>query len=93
VLDLDAGGAERLEHRRFDAAEVRDLLMLSDGSYRLVDTLNRHTDSSLFEAVGQRGLAPLLAEMRELERDDLECTRYLRFKTHDDATALWLTVA
>jgi hypothetical protein len=93
VLDLDAGGAERLEHRRFAAAEVRDLLMLSDGFYRLVDTLHRHTDASLFEAVGQRGLAPLLAELRELEQGDPECTRYLRFKTHDDATALWLDVA
>lgn len=93
VLDLDAGGADRLEQRRFDAAEVRDLLMLSDGFYRLVDTLDRYTDGSLFDAVGERGLASLLAELRELERDDPECTRYLRFKTHDDATALWLAVS
>jgi hypothetical protein len=92
VLDLDAGGAERLEHRRFDVAGVRDVLMLSDGFYRLVDTLERYTDPGLFEAVSQRGLASMLRELRELERDDAECVRSPRFKTHDDATALWLAV-
>lgn len=90
VLDLDAGGAERFEHRAFDAGAVRDLLLMSDGFYRLVDTFERYTDSTLFQAVKQRGLAALLQELRELEENDPECTRYLRFKTHDDATALWL---
>jgi hypothetical protein len=92
VLDLGAGGADRLEHRRFDASQVRDLLMLSDGFYRLVDTLERYTDATLFQAAEQHGLAALLAELRALERSDPECTRHIRFKTHDDATALWLAV-
>lgn len=93
VLDLGAGGAHRFEQRRFDASEVRDVLMLSDGFYRLVDTLERYTDEGLFQAVEQRGLAELLRELRELERGDPECTQHVRFKTHDDATALWLAVA
>jgi hypothetical protein len=92
VLDLGAGGADRLEHRRFDASQVRDLLMLSDGFYRLVDTLERYTDATLFQALDQHGLAALLVELRDLERSDPECTRHVRFKTHDDATALWLAV-
>jgi hypothetical protein len=92
VLDLGAGGADRLEHRRFDASPVRDLLMLSDGFYRLVDTLERYTDATLFQAVDQHGLAALLVELRAVERSDAECTQHIRFKTHDDATALWLAV-
>jgi len=92
VLDLELGGADRLEHRAFEAANVRDLLMLSDGFYRLVDSFERYTDATLFQAVEQRGLAALLDELRELERADPECTRHLRFKKHDDATALWLDV-
>lgn len=92
VLDLEAGGAERLEQRRFVASEVRDVLMMSDGFYRLVDTVERYDDESLFRAVEERGLGALLAELRELERSDRECTRYWRFKTHDDATALWLAL-
>ena len=67
-----------------------DLLMMSDGFYRLVDTFERYTDATLFQAVEQRGLAALLQELRELERGDPECRRHLRFKTHDDATALRL---
>lgn len=90
VLDLDDGGAERFEHRAFAAGTVRDVLLMSDGFYRLVDTLERYTDSTLFEAVERRGLAALLQELREIEGNDPECTRHLRFKAHDDATALWL---
>jgi hypothetical protein len=92
VLDLDAGGADRFEHHRFDAGGVRDVLMLSDGFYRLVDTFERYTDSTLLQALERRGLAALLGELRELERGDLECIEHLRFKTHDDATALWLAL-
>ena len=93
VLDLEAGGAQRLEQRVFAAPGVRDLLMMSDGFYRLVDTFQRYTDATLFQAVEQRGLGALLDELRELEQDDAECARHLRFKAHDDATALWLAVA
>jgi len=88
VLDLEAGGAERLEHRTFDPAQVRDVLMLSDGFYRLVDTFERYTDVTLFQTLDRVGLAALLGELRALEDADPECTRHLRFKAHDDATAL-----
>jgi len=92
VLDLEAGGADRFEHLTLPARDVRDLLMMSDGFYRLVDTFERYTDDSLFQAVEQRGLAALLHELRDLEQADPECTRHWRFKRHDDATALWLAV-
>jgi hypothetical protein len=92
VLDLDDGGAERLDHCTFGASAVRDVLLMSDGFYRLVDTFERYTDGALFQALDQRGLGALLQELRELEGNDPECTRHLRFKTHDDATALWLEV-
>lgn len=92
VLDLEDGSAERFERRTFGASDVRDLLMMSDGFYRLVDTFARYTDSTLFRAVERSGLAPLLEELRELEQNDPECTRFLRFKSHDDATALWLAM-
>jgi hypothetical protein len=90
VFDLDDGGASRFEHRAFGAGAVRDVLMMSDGFYRLVDTFEHYSDDTLFHAVEQRGLAALLQELREVEQNDLECVRHLRFKTHDDATALWL---
>lgn len=93
VLDVNASTVGHLEQLACDAGEVRELLLLSDGFYRLVDTFERYDDAALFAAVEQRGLQPLLAELRALERADPECTAPFRFKCHDDATALWLQVS
>jgi hypothetical protein len=93
VLDVSSGGAERFERRSLEAAVARDVLMMTDGFYRLVDTFGCYTDATLFAALERLGLAALLAQLREIERGDPECTKYLRCKPHDDATALWLTLA
>jgi hypothetical protein len=90
VLDINVSCRERFEHQSFERAATRDLLMMSDGFYRLVDTFGRYDDASLFQAAERNGLAALLAELRSIESDDPECTRHPRFKCHDDATALWL---
>lgn len=90
VLDVEAPCASRFEQLSLARHEVVQLLMVSDGFYRLVDTYRCYTDASLFDAVQHRGLEALLAELRELERGDAECVAYPRFKCHDDATALWL---
>lgn len=57
-----------------------------------VDTFERYTDATLFQALDQHGLAALLIELRELDQSDPECTQHIRVKTHDDATAPWLAV-
>jgi protein phosphatase 2C-like protein len=90
VLDVAEACQGRFEHRAWPRRDVRQLLMMSDGFYRLVDTFGRYTDASLFEALERRGAPALLDELRKLEEGDAECTQALRFKTHDDATALWL---
>jgi hypothetical protein len=92
VLDINVSCRERFEHQSFERAATRDLLMMSDGFYRLVDTFGRYDDASLFQAADRNGLAALLAELRSIENDDPECRRHPRFKRHDDATALWLAV-
>jgi hypothetical protein len=92
VLDVNVSCLGRLDRWSGDAAEVSDVLLMSDGFYRLVDTLARYDDAGLIEAVEQRGLQALMDELRSVERADPECTRHLRFKCHDDATALWLGV-
>jgi hypothetical protein len=90
VLDVRSSCRGRFERLSCPRGEIRDLLLMSDGFYRLVDTFGRYTDTSLFEAAERRGLDALLEELRTLEEDDPECTAHLRFKRHDDATALWL---
>jgi protein phosphatase 2C-like protein len=90
VLDIAENCQSRFEHRAWPRGDVRELLMMSDGFYRLVDTFGRYTDASLFAALEQRGAKALLEELRALEEEDAQCVRALRFKAHDDATALWL---
>lgn len=90
VLDPDVSCAGRMQRLLVERSTVRSFLMLSDGFYRLVDTYQRYTELSLFEAVERRGLHGLLRELRSIEAGDAACVRYLRFKQCDDATALWI---
>ena len=93
VLEPGVSCLGRFQRLSCARGDVRALLLMSDGFYRLVDTFERYTDRSLFDAVEERGLAPLLDELRGIEVDDEQCVRYPRFKTHDDATALWLELS
>jgi len=90
VLEPSVCCLGRFQRWTFERRDVRALLLMSDGFYRLVDTFGAYTDVSLFDAVERRGLAPLLSELRAIELADAECVRHPRFKRHDDATALWL---
>lgn len=90
VLEPSVRCLDRFQRWTFGRSDVHDLLLMSDGFYRLVDTFGAYDDVSLFDAVERRGLASLLAELRAIEQMDAECVHRPRFKTHDDATALWL---
>lgn len=80
----------RMQRASFRRGDVRSLLLVSDGFYRLVDTYQRYTDSALLRALRRTGLRDLLQELRSIEIEDAACVRHPRFKQHDDATALWL---
>jgi hypothetical protein len=92
VLDVNASCLGRFEQIARPRGATRDLLLMSDGFYRLVDTFGRYGDRALLEAVERRGLGALLDELRELESADAECVAHPRFKRYDDATALWVAI-
>ncbi|RYY27422.1 MAG: hypothetical protein EOP62_07575 [Sphingomonadales bacterium] len=69
-----------------------ELLLMTDGFATLIDDYAIHDPASLMAALAEKGLATLAAELRAIEREDAACTRYPRFKTSDDATALWLRI-
>ena len=93
VLEPSVCCRDRFQRWTFARSDVRALLLMSDGFYRLVDTFGAHDDASLFDAVERRGLASLTGELRSMEQADAECLLRPRFKTHDDATALWLELS
>jgi hypothetical protein len=69
-----------------------DVLLMSDGFAALVETYALYEPSGLIDAVVARGLPALVEELRSIELEDRRCIRFPRFKTSDDATAIWLRI-
>jgi len=93
VFSLHPEAAEHLDldDRRIEAPAT--VILMTDGFFRLVDTYAVYDLDDLVDAVEDRGLAPQLATLREVEHADPDCLRYPRLKPTDDATALVLTVS
>jgi hypothetical protein len=72
--------------------EIRYLLLLSDGFYRLVDVFAAVTPAGLMQAALAKGLRRLCLELRGLEDADRACSKYLRVKAYDDASAILIAV-
>lgn len=74
------------------AERGNDVLLMSDGFAALVETYGQYEPSGLIDAVVERGLPALVQELRRVERQDGQCIRFPRFKTSDDASAIWLKI-
>ncbi|WP_448662942.1 protein phosphatase 2C domain-containing protein [Sphingomonas sp. CJ20] len=92
VLGVD-GAADRVEIARYPCAPGDALLLMTDGFAALCDSYDRYDEAGLAQGVVTRGAAALAQELRAVEREDADCTRFVRFKTSDDATLLHLRVA
>jgi serine/threonine protein phosphatase PrpC len=92
VLCTDDTCVDLLQLDRFPARDIRHLLLLSDGYYRLVDVYGDETDESLLRQTLARGPTEMLARLRAIEADDPSGTQHPRLKMADDATALLLAV-
>jgi serine/threonine protein phosphatase PrpC len=71
-----------------EASEIRHLLLLSDGLYRLVDIFGLMTAAELMQRALAKELHQLYSELRGLELTDVDCADYPRAKTHDDVSAI-----
>lgn len=67
-------------------------LLTTDGFSRYSEVLELGTDEALYEAARMHRLDETLQSIRNAERSDPECRRYLRMKRSDDATALKVKV-
>lgn len=92
IVDLSGAGAPHVQTLMLDPQVMGELLLMSDGLYRLVEVFGRYDDDALMDAAASRGLADLMAELREIERGDPDCERFDRGKTHDDATGVLLSL-
>jgi hypothetical protein len=69
-------------------AAVLALAALTDGAARLVDGFADDDWPSTFALLRKQGAAELIRRVRAAESADPDGTRYPRWKTHDDATAV-----
>jgi hypothetical protein len=86
----DAQAADHARGKRVDAPTGSVMLLASDGFLALASDYGLYDATSLFEAAHTKGLDALGRELRTLEMGDPDGTRYPRFKTSDDATAVLL---
>ncbi len=92
IFGLDSTAADHLNIRDAAIAEGDELLMMSDGLYRLISPYRSHTPESLFELLDSEGLGGAIAALRSQETDAADNAAVGRIKTRDDACGLWLRV-
>jgi hypothetical protein len=90
VLTADRNCLDLLQVDRFPAGDLRGILLVSDGYYRLVDVYGAMSDAELLRYTVESGAEKMLAELRAIEAADPQGELHPRLKMADDATALLL---
>jgi hypothetical protein len=85
IIAPDAASARRAR-RNFLPAREGLALFVTDGFEAAVEDYGLYTGESLVASANSLG--EVLAALREVERNDPNCTRFPRFKPSDDATAV-----
>lgn len=86
----DPGAAAHAGRRLVTLQPGALVLLASDGFLALASDYGAYDAGSLLAAARGKGLAALGAQLRAIENADSARTRFARFKTSDDATALLL---
>jgi hypothetical protein len=92
VLSTDPACLDLLQIDRLPGQDVRHLLLLSDGYYRLVDVYGTNSDQSLLHETIKHGPTEMLSRLRNIEASDPTGIHHPRLKMADDATALLLQI-
>ena len=70
------------------------ILMSTDGFSRIVNVFQLYSSwEDVLNALKNKTLDELLKQLREVEKNDMDCLKYPRFSTYDDATAIYLEVS
>ncbi|MBX9796582.1 protein phosphatase 2C domain-containing protein [Sphingomonas sp.] len=93
VLSVDLAGVAGLGTGTVPCGYGDELLLMTDGFAALIDQFDAIDAATLMAALHREGLAGIGHRLRAIEAEDADCVRYPRFKTSDDATALWLRCA
>ena len=93
VFSLHPEAAARAETDRVRVSEGDNVLLMSDGFFRLVEPYGICTVETLMDrALEEDGLLALIRDLRNAERNPEDDVKIGRLKTKDDATALLVRV-
>ncbi len=92
LLGLDVEAASHISEGALHVEPGDEVLLMSDGFYRLVNVFGKISESGIFDIARDNGLEELGARLRITERSDPECIDHPRFKVSDDATALFIRI-
>lgn len=84
--------AHRVTRDEVAVAAGDEVLLASDGFYRLVDHFGLHDPQTLMDAALDFGLEAMVQRLRAIETQDRGGALAPRVKVHDDATAILLRV-
>jgi len=82
-----------IEYGTINRIQLTDLLLVTDGLFPLTEPDSLHMrldDSKLWSGVLEYGLQGYAERLIAQEQSDPDCQKYMRFKTSDDKTAIWL---
>lgn len=92
VLNGEKEALSFLNSGRKSLDRVKHILLFTDGLFIPKSELENREDFALFTALFlEGGLALVRDTIREMERSDVNCRKYPRFKTHDDMAAFAIT--
>lgn len=92
ILGVEPETMQSVETATLPCGPGDDLLLMTDGFAALADSYALMDEAALMAALDTEGLAALALRLRDTEAADSACERFARFKTSDDATALWLRI-
>lgn len=90
IFGLDPKAAAHVNAETVGVGPGADILLMSDGFYRLIDPFKAITAEALMDAAITDGLPALIRRLRETETAARD--KGLRVKAHDDASCLHLRV-
>lgn len=86
----DVRAVDHLNSKKIDTLPGTLVLLCSDGFLALVSDYKAYDAEALIAACQTKGLAKLAEELRGIEANDADGAKFPRFKTSDDATALFI---
>ena len=92
ILDLTLRPIPYLQKISIFTEDIEEILLVSDGLYRLVDTYHLYSDETFLNAALSLGLDGLYDKLRDIENMDSDCQLYPRIKPQDDASGLLVSL-